>query len=206
MRGNPQTHDIELCASTLQQLRAQRQSAQPASVRVPRFDKEAFSGRGDRLPAERWAEVRAPADVVLLEGWCLGFRAVRPKGESELATPELAPVDEALCAFEHVYALLDALVVIQVASAAVVFRWREEAEARARRDGRGAMSEAEVRAFVECYMPAYTQYLAPLYGEGEGGSGVCAGRPQLRFFIDEAREPCSDATRAAGNELLLGRG
>lgn len=182
-------------------------------VRVPRFDKTAFAGRGDRLPQEQWAYVREPADVVLLEGWCLGFRSVRVQGAESgnptasalphaLHTPELEPIDAALLEFEQLYELLDGLIVAQVASPQVVFRWREQAEARSRAAGRGAMSQSEVAAFVECYLPAYRQYLPSLYGEDRDGvGGPFAAKPQLRFFIDDSRTPCADVAEAAGHDM-----
>ncbi|CAI7811161.1 unnamed protein product, partial [Closterium sp. NIES-54] len=36
----------------------------------------AFSGRGDRSPEAGWAAVEGPVDVVLFEGWMLGFHAL----------------------------------------------------------------------------------------------------------------------------------
>lgn len=199
VRGNPQTHDMELCVRTVEALRDMRAArgggAQPEPVLVPRFDKAAFGGRGDRLPRERWVRVAEPPDVVLLEGWCLGFRSTLAHGRprAALRTPELGPVDEALLGFEPLYALLDGLIVAQVASPRVVFTWREQAEAAARAAGRGAMSEEQVFDFVGCYMPAYEQYLPQLYSGGgeDGEDGVCAGKPQLRFDIDDTRTPCA---------------
>ena len=41
------------------------------SVQIPSFDKSLFSGEGDR--ADTWISVNSPVDVVILEGWCVGF-------------------------------------------------------------------------------------------------------------------------------------
>ena len=53
--------------------------------KVPRYDKSAHHGRGDRAPIEEWEVVNRPgeptADVVLFEGWCVGFRNL---GDEEL--------------------------------------------------------------------------------------------------------------------------
>jgi D-glycerate 3-kinase len=72
-RGLPGTHDISLGLSVLQSLKEiNRPGAK--EVRVPRFDKSLFDGEGDRLPVESgWTSVKGPLDVVLLEGWCVGF-------------------------------------------------------------------------------------------------------------------------------------
>ena len=72
-RGQPGTHDVRLLVSTLQALKEGKDS------KIPRFDKSAHSGEGDRAPEEEWETVQGPVDVVLLEGWCLGFRHLGPE-------------------------------------------------------------------------------------------------------------------------------
>jgi D-glycerate 3-kinase len=71
-RGLPGTHDTSLGLSVLQSL---KEINRPGTneVRIPRFDKSLFDGEGDRLPESEWTSVRGPLDVVLLEGWCVGF-------------------------------------------------------------------------------------------------------------------------------------
>lgn len=47
-------------------------------TKLPGYDKSAFSGAGDRSDSSKWDEVNkhgeATVDVVILEGWCVGFR------------------------------------------------------------------------------------------------------------------------------------
>ncbi|GJN18060.1 hypothetical protein PR202_gb05178 [Eleusine coracana subsp. coracana] len=43
-------------------------------MKVPRYDKSAFGGRGDRADPSTWPEVEGPLEVVLFEGWMLGFK------------------------------------------------------------------------------------------------------------------------------------
>lgn len=45
-------------------------------VRIPRYDKSARGGKGDRAPEGEWGIVKTPVDIVLLEGWMLGFEAL----------------------------------------------------------------------------------------------------------------------------------
>ena len=45
---------------------------------IPSFDKSLFRGEGDRAPPSRSTVVHAPVDVVLLEGWMLGFQPLDP--------------------------------------------------------------------------------------------------------------------------------
>lgn len=95
VRGNAGTHDLALGLDTIQALKQQRPSevvgheavggekettktaamAEAGGViaRIPRYDKSAGGGRGDRAPPEDWVEVSTPPKVVLLEGWMLGF-------------------------------------------------------------------------------------------------------------------------------------
>lgn len=71
-RGPPGTHDIQLGLSLLRSMKdINRTNAD--NVRIPRFDKSLFDGEGDRLPESEWTPVHGPLDVVLLEGWCVGF-------------------------------------------------------------------------------------------------------------------------------------
>lgn len=70
-RGLPGTHDIALARKTLSELETlnDRNHAQP--VQLPVYDKSAFSGRGDR--SSETVPVLPPLDVVIIEGWMLGF-------------------------------------------------------------------------------------------------------------------------------------
>jgi D-glycerate 3-kinase len=67
IRGVPGTHDMALLEQTVRDLLGHG-GAGP--VAVPRFDK----AEDDRRPVVDWDLARAPVDVVLLEGWCLGAR------------------------------------------------------------------------------------------------------------------------------------
>ena len=46
-------------------------------VHLPFFDKSLHGGQGDRVP-DGGAIVRPPLDVVLFEGWCVGFCPTNP--------------------------------------------------------------------------------------------------------------------------------
>ena len=60
-----------------------------------RYDKSAFGGLGDRADPAAWPVAAPPVDIVLLEGWMLGFR---PVGAVAAAAVDagLAPVDDFL--------------------------------------------------------------------------------------------------------------
>ena len=73
-RGVPGTHDLNLGVSVLEALYLGRPTL------IPRYDKSAFSGQGDRTDPCSWIEVNrpehTPVDLVILEGWCVGFNAL----------------------------------------------------------------------------------------------------------------------------------
>lgn len=73
-RGQPGTHDVKLGSQILTQLKyinEQDEHGGGASVQIPRFEKSLFGGEGDRV--ETGTIVQPPVDVVVLEGWCVGF-------------------------------------------------------------------------------------------------------------------------------------
>lgn len=48
-------------------------------LRLPSFDKSRFGGEGDRVPVGEWEEIDVKErgiDVLIFEGWCVGFQAI----------------------------------------------------------------------------------------------------------------------------------
>jgi D-glycerate 3-kinase len=77
-RGQPGTHDVALGRAILTALKAINDVAGtdgPGEVSLPVFDKSLFDGAGDRAVEAR--AVSGPVDVVVLEGWCVGFYPVQ---------------------------------------------------------------------------------------------------------------------------------
>jgi D-glycerate 3-kinase len=152
-RGYPGTHDVALGDSVLTALLSLQDGQRLA---LPVYDKSAHGGEGDRAPASAWPVVEGRVDVVLLEGWMLGFR---PVPDERLAhDPELAAVNRLLPPYERWYRHLDALLQLRVAEAAQIVRWRVEAEENMKRSGKSGMSTATVRAYIETFLPAYAAY------------------------------------------------
>ena len=72
-RGQPGTHDVALGARLFDALR----EGKPA--RLPQYDKSAFRGEGDRVPEQEWETLNegvSKVQLVIFEGWCVGFRAL----------------------------------------------------------------------------------------------------------------------------------
>lgn len=78
-RGQPSTHDLPLALSVFSALREHN------PTQIPVYDKSAFHGQGDRTDPSCWHEVNRPGErpveVVVFEGWCVGFR---PLSNAEL--------------------------------------------------------------------------------------------------------------------------
>ena len=101
-RGLPGTHDIQLGLSLLRSLKDINRS-RADNIRIPRFDKSLFDGEGDRLPESEWTPVRSPLDVVLLEGWCVGFYPQsRQYIEARMNEPPFALNATPACSLEYV--------------------------------------------------------------------------------------------------------
>jgi D-glycerate 3-kinase len=146
---------------------------------VPRYDKSAFGGEGDTAGRENWPVVTGPLDVVLFEGWMLGFSSIGPEEAKKVEEP-LGMVDECLKAYKgqwdaHVHAWL----VIKVGNPEWVFKWRLEAEQKMKASGKDGMSDKGVRAFVNRYLPAYKAYLPALYK-----SGPTTSRPGHLLYVE----------------------
>jgi D-glycerate 3-kinase len=167
-RGVPGTHDMAWCARSLTELTGEgggdAEVEVELQVELPVFDK----GADDRSGTRR---VGAPFDVVILEGWCIGARAVE---DADLATPwnELEAqrdaagvwrraVNEALReSYEPVWNTLDELIYLRVPSLEAVRRWRFEQEADRAVDRR--MDRAETLEFVQYYERITERMLADL--------------------------------------------
>lgn len=176
-RGMPGTHDLELLNSCLDALRKGRQ------VSIPRYDKTAFDGRGDRAPKENWKQVGGGGvDVVLLEGWCLGFEPIPIDG---LMDEDLEVVNDALCDFIKMYTRIDGMFVIEIANMEWVYDWRLQAERATMAAGRPGLSDEQVIDFVGRFMPAYKQYSKPLYER----ETPLFPKHELHIQIDENRKP-----------------
>jgi len=155
-RGYPGTHDVGLGESTLVDLRNVNRADAPVSV--PVYDKSAHAGRGDRAPVSAWRRVAAPLDVVLLEGWMLGFT---PVAESQLPDPRMAEPNRVLADYDRWYRHLDAFVALRAADPLYVVKWRVEAEEATARSGRPALSRANIEDYVRRFIPAYKTYGGP---------------------------------------------
>ncbi|MGE3345745.1 MAG: hypothetical protein AB7L71_20160 [Vicinamibacterales bacterium] len=176
-RGYPGTHDVALGAQVLEALRECDAAARV--VRVPVYDKSAHGGRGDRVPDADWREVRCPLDVVVVEGWMLGFA---PVPDDALSDPHLRPANNALAAYGVWYHHVDVWIVLRAADPAYVLEWRVEAEERMKASGKPGLSREAITDYIRRFIPAYQTW----------ADGTAAGRPpDLSVTIGFDRRPIS---------------
>jgi D-glycerate 3-kinase len=71
-RGQPGTHDVKLGTEILTRLKRMNEDVEAGEViHIPKFDKSLHGGEGDRV--QEGNSVKGPVDVIILEGWCVGF-------------------------------------------------------------------------------------------------------------------------------------
>lgn len=210
-RGQPGTHDETLAQDFFLSL------TRSESVRIPSFDKSWFNGDGDRTPQSSWPVVSRSPDVVVFEGWCIGFQ---PLSEGEMTRRWLNAQQEAaqfpanmsdsttetlaLHQREHLLQLnkslsqycgsfmgpqhLDMLVHLDTDEIGNVYRWRiQQEEALVGSKGSG-MSSTQVVAFVKGYMPSYELYLEGLRNGFFRRDGLGSkNKAQIRVILDVDR-------------------
>lgn len=173
-RGYPGTHDVKLGEWILSELRAGH------DVLIPFYDKSAHQGQGDRKPQTEWRRVRGRVEVVFLEGWMLGFQPTEG-----IRDPFLQQVNSILPAYKAWMDKLDAFIWLEPEDHRFVLNWRVEAEEKMKAAGKPGMSLAEVKAYIEKFLPAYETYL-PTLQKGPPVSG-----PFLHLRIGGDRLPLS---------------
>jgi D-glycerate 3-kinase len=154
-RGYPGTHDVAL---GLRQIEAIAALGPGEQTRVPAYDKSVHRGRGDRAPPSAWPQVTGPVDLLIVEGWMLGFAPVR----ETTIEPDLRTPDALLAGYAAWNRKLDAFVSLYVDSLDTVVRWRVDSERARRRRGETALSDEEARDYIERFLPAYRVYVPAL--------------------------------------------
>jgi len=165
------THDTALAIETISSL---SRSKNNQTVSIPKFNKMAKGGEGDRLPRNAWDTIEGPLDVVIFEGWFVGARPqpaemllnpINQREENEDPDAIWRKKVNSLLAdeYQELFNMLDDLLVIQGRSMEDVYKNRElqeqhnrkkiaEAEQRGDEIGeQGAMSPDEVIDFISLY-------------------------------------------------------
>lgn len=157
-RGPPGTHDVQLGIKILGQF---QQGNFP--IALPRFDKSAYDGEGDRTNPE----IIDRADIVLFEGWFVGVRSIESEFtlfETESDRQFAQDMNEQLRNYLPLWKLLDRLIVLYVPNYQLSKQWRKQAEQKMIAQGKAGLSDAEIDQFVEYFWKALHPelFIAPL--------------------------------------------
>jgi D-glycerate 3-kinase len=158
-RGAPGTHDVALGTRVLGELSG---LGPGMSTRIVLYDKSAHAGRGDRAPENQWRRVDGPLDLVIFEGWMLGFS---PLTDEELASAHdaaLRVVNDLLRPYAAWTRALDAFVHLDVEKLETIVGWRVDAERHRRERGEPALSDDDARDYIERFLPIYGAYVPRL--------------------------------------------
>ncbi|MBE9044730.1 glycerate kinase [Pleurocapsales cyanobacterium LEGE 10410] len=151
-RGPPGTHDLELGMRVIERCLHMDGTAK---ILLPRFDKSAFGGAGDRdVP-----EIITKPDILLFEGWFVGVRPVSENCFERPPAPITTPEDiqfakdsnRRLRAYLPLWDKLDSLIVLYPEDYRLSQQWRKEAEQKMIATGRTGMSDEEIDRFVEYF-------------------------------------------------------
>ncbi|KAJ3254591.1 hypothetical protein HK103_007076 [Boothiomyces macroporosus] len=153
-RGLPGTIDWKLGVQVISDL------IDGKATRIPKYEKSLHSGKGDRLPIDQWPVAQKP-QIILLEGWCLGFQAV------DSPPPELALVNDHLKEFNQLYSYLDYFVQLKTRDIEIVYEWRWEQEEMMINEKGSGMDKSQVKDFVDRFMPCYRLYYGKDFMEGK---------------------------------------
>ena len=154
-RGPPGTHDLNLGLEIIQQCLTVDNSSK---ILMPRFDKSAFNGAGDRTKPE--AVVKP--DILLFEGWFVGAQPITEQCFANPPAPILTSEDiqfakdnnQRLKAYLPLWDKLDSLIVLYPEDYRLSKQWRKEAEQKMIATGKTGMSDGECDRFVEYFWKA----------------------------------------------------
>ncbi len=148
-RGPPGTHDIELGLTTLEAIRSSK------VAEIPRFDKSAYLGAGDRTVSERVTNV----DILFFEGWFVGAQPIDPQAFATAPPPIITPEEQEFARdmntllhdYIPLWEYLDSLIVLYPTDYRCSLQWRQQAEQKMIAQGKAGMTDAEVAQFVEYF-------------------------------------------------------
>jgi len=159
-RGPPGTHDIKKLKEVLEALKDRK------ATKIPKYDKSAYNGEGDREPEEKWEVVPAGIDIFIVEGAQAGLRPIlskeglyKPTRDKTLNKTELKhdpkglyreTFNEATKEYVPVSDLFDNLVLLDV-SLRAIRQGRMEQEAKMIQEKKKGMDPEALKEFIDYY-------------------------------------------------------
>lgn len=151
-RGPPGTHDVELGLQVIEQC---LQEDCDTDILMPRFDKSAYHGSGDRTTPEA---IKKP-DILLFEGWFVGVQPIAEDCFDNCPSPIFTSDDiqfakdnnQRLKAYLPMWDKLDRLIVLYPEDYRLSQQWRKDAERKMIALGNTGMRDEEIDRFVEYF-------------------------------------------------------
>ncbi len=151
-RGPPGTHDVDLGINILDAL---HQPNSDAIIELPRFDKSAHNGAGDR----GISDTISGADIILFEGWFVGVRPIEPGAFDDAPPPIISESDRQFARdmnaklrdYLPLWERLDRLILLYPLDYHWSLQWRQQAEHQAKAFGKLGMSDLEIKQFVNYF-------------------------------------------------------
>ncbi|GJC96995.1 D-glycerate 3-kinase [Colletotrichum higginsianum] len=188
-RGEPGTHDMQLARAFFDSITGGSPPKCHHTTRQPFPAKETVSPRANG-PSPGQPKVQ----VVIFEGWCVGFRALpdpeveaKWKGHSRTLQQHklehLLLVNERLKEYDTMTDLLDVFIHIDAEDTQYVYDWRLQQETALRQERGTGMTDEQVIKFVDGYYPAYELF------PDNVRRGVLPNRPghQMRLVVGKDR-------------------
>jgi len=149
-RGPPGTHDIHLGLIIFDQVLQNK-----GPVNIPRFDKSAHGGAGDRTTPLVMADI----DIILFEGWFVGVRPIEAKMFTHAPPPIITDQDRQfaldmnsqLSNYLPLWEKLDSLIVLDPIDYRFSLAWRQQAERQMIATFKSGMSDSDVVEFVNYF-------------------------------------------------------
>lgn len=189
-RGPPGTHDTQLGLQVLNQF---QQNQFP--IDLPRFDKSAYNGAGDRTVSQRIDQ----ADILLFEGWFVGVRPIDSVRFETAPSPIDTESDRAFARdmndrlhdYLPLWERLDRLIVLYVPDYQLSKQWRKQAEHKMIAEGKTGMSDAEIDEFVDYFWKALHPelFIEPLARFAPRSSEGSSGWVDLTIEINADHQP-----------------
>jgi D-glycerate 3-kinase len=159
-RGPPGTHDVKKLKEVIDALKNRE------ATKIPKYDKSAYNGEGDREPEEKWEVVLEGIDIFIVEGAQAGLRPIldkenlySPTRDKTLNKTELEydpkglyreTFNEAAKEYAPISDLFDNLVLLDV-SLRAIRKGRMEQEAKMIQEKKKGMDPEALKEFIDYY-------------------------------------------------------
>ncbi|MBW4665204.1 MAG: glycerate kinase [Chroococcus sp. CMT-3BRIN-NPC107] len=151
-RGPPGTHDLDLGIDVLDAL---HQPNSDTIIQLPRFDKSAYNGAGERGAFEAVSR----ADIVLFEGWFVGVRPIESAVFDTAPPPIISQSDRQFARdmnaklqdYLPLWERIDKLILLYPLDYRWSLQWRKQAEHQASALGKSGMNDLEIEQFVNYF-------------------------------------------------------